>query len=374
MGGAAALIPGIVGIAGGEYAGYKKRQGEEEMQRRQAASLGRFLDPNLEAQPVRNSMGIGAPNIEQRQALAPDMMGGDATRRAIQARTPDARLNRFALEQYLTGNKAIANKLIEQRLVPGQKKYINIMDQNSGAISSIPEDQPIPFGFAIAGEAKQPEGFKVGATRDVKRGNEVVTEEWDGTKFVEIARGSAFAPQKGETPFNPLDPKVIRAEEDKAMDLFKVASAELREVQSSHKVLTGLLDQGTALSITYAIKGLERAFEPGTIVRPADVQAISDAQGLIDQLNSLKEKYKTGIPANDPLIQQIRNVANSLYLSKQQSYADYVRSYEPTLKERGVDIMKVAPLLRLTPAPPYVPTMEVPKGGPGVATQVTRSK
>lgn len=373
MGGAAALIPGIVGIAGGEYAGYKKRQDEEEMQRRQAASLGRFLDPNLEMQPVRNSMGIGAPNIEQRQALAPDMMGGDATRRAIQARTPDARLNRFAFEQYLAGNKAIANKLIEQRLVPGQTENINIINTKTYEISSIPKNQPIPPGFAIAGNAEPPKPDK---PSDFQLGFADWQKLHPGGTILQYRAAEAAATRapKDETPFNPLDPKVIRAEEDKAMDLFKVASAELRDVQSSHKVLTGLLDQGTALSITYAIKGLERAFEPGTIVRPADVQAISDAQGLIAQLDSLKEKYKTGIPANDPLIQQIRNVANSLYLSKQQSYADYVRSYEPTLKERGVDIMKVAPLLKLTPAPPYVPIMPLPKGGPGAVTQVTRSK
>jgi hypothetical protein len=368
MGAAAALIPGIVGIAGGEYAGYKKRQGEEEMQRRQAASLGRFLDPNLEMQPVRNSMGIGAPNIEQRQALAPDMMGGDATRRAIQARTPDARLNRFALEQYLTGNKAIANKLIEQRLVPGQKKYINIMDQKSGAISSIPEDQPIPFGFAIAGEAKQPEGFKVGATRDVRRGNEVVTEEWDGTKFVEIARGSAFAPP---VPKDITDVQIAR-EQSLSSEWNPVNNFVSDTYQSVQKVYS-LLESNDPVQLTYAVKGLEQAFEKGAIVRESDVNLIKAAQSKLNEFRTLLEGYKTGQPISEELKKGIASTADVLAKTVQASYADRVKAQQGRFNSMGVrgdNVTWASNLTFPTYNPKVVPTAGKPRTAESVVEKV----
>jgi len=115
MGGAAALIPGIVGIAGGEYAGYKKRQGEEEMLRNRIASAGRFLGE--EQQPQRNSMGVPAPNIEQRDPLAPGI-GGESTRRALDERSYSGMARNFAIEQAINGNLGPLNDMTKARMTP----------------------------------------------------------------------------------------------------------------------------------------------------------------------------------------------------------------------------------------------------------------
>lgn len=145
MGGAAALIPGIVGIAGGEYAGYKKRQGEEEMLRNRIASAGRFLGE--EQQPQRNSMGVPAPNIEQRDPLAPGI-GGESTRRALDERSYSGMARKFALEQAINGNVGPLNDMTKARMTPVDRDYGNspqkgidpktnrpglfIIDKNSG--------------------------------------------------------------------------------------------------------------------------------------------------------------------------------------------------------------------------------------------------
>lgn len=145
MGGAAALIPGIVGIAGGEYAGYKKRQGEEEMLRNRIASSGRFLGE--EQQPQRNSMGVPAPNIEQRNPLAPGI-GGESTRRALEERSNSGMARKFAIEQAINGNVGPLNDMTKARMTPVDRDYGNspqkgidpktnkpglfIIDKNSG--------------------------------------------------------------------------------------------------------------------------------------------------------------------------------------------------------------------------------------------------
>ena len=125
MGGAAALIPGIVGIAGGEYAGNKKRQGEEEMLRNRIASAGRFLGE--EQQPQRNSMGVPAPNIEQRNPLAPGI-GGESTRRALEERSNSGMARKFAIEQAINGNVGPLNDMTKARMTPEQYEPVSLAE------------------------------------------------------------------------------------------------------------------------------------------------------------------------------------------------------------------------------------------------------
>jgi hypothetical protein len=125
MGAAAALIPGIVGIAGGEYAGYKKRQSEEEMLRNRIASSGRFLGE--EQQPQRNSMGVPAPNIEQRNPLAPGI-GGESTRRALEERSDSGMARKWALEQAAFGDVGPLNAMTNARMTPEKITPISVVD------------------------------------------------------------------------------------------------------------------------------------------------------------------------------------------------------------------------------------------------------
>ena len=145
MGGAAALIPGIVGIAGGEYAGYKKRQGEEEMLRNRIASAGRFLGE--EQQPQRNSMGVPAPNIEQRNPLDPGI-GGESTRRALEERSNSGMARKFAIEQAINGNVGPLNDMTKARMTPEKYEPISLaegailIDKNGRTIASNPKNAP----------------------------------------------------------------------------------------------------------------------------------------------------------------------------------------------------------------------------------------
>lgn len=332
MGAAAALIPGIVGIAGGEYAGYKKRQSEEEMQRRQAASLGRFLDPNLEMQPVRNSMGIGAPNIEQRQSLAPDMMGGDATRRAIQARTPDARLNRFAFEQYLAGNKAIANKLIEQRLVPGQTEYINIMNTKTYEISSFPKNQPIPPGFAIAGNAEPPKPDK---PSDFQLGFADWQKLHPGGTILQYKAEEAAATRAPTAPLSTFDDESkLRSEFDRKTQDFTI----VRDAYSNISIVASDASPAGDLSLIFSYMKL---LDPTSSVKEGEYATAQNAASVPETVRAKFNKALKGETLTPSQRADFVKQSGNIYESKRKSFESESLRYTDLAKQYKLDPNKI---------------------------------
>jgi len=128
MGGAAALIPGIVGIAGGEYAGYKKRQQEAV----DKADMGQFAKSLLESQQ------------------GPDpRLGGDVPNPMMSANQLRAR----AAQRFPSYGEAIIKQDFEMRGKP--TKYVIYYDQAKGTRRPVPEGTPpnpneIPIGESDA--------------------------------------------------------------------------------------------------------------------------------------------------------------------------------------------------------------------------------
>lgn len=331
----ALVVPAVaaLGLGGGIQSGMRreKEANQNRLELTQLAQMGKY-DGN--ASTTKNPiLGRTSPQM---------------------ANSPQERLGRMA-----PTNSLVATALAKQNLdgIMGGNGFSGTLSPGQTAFNN---GRPVA---SLPSETKASEGYRPGQTREFQSGMNKITQEWDGTKWTTLGQGPAYkpdSPEKGPAPFNPNDPKVLRGEEDQFRNEFKPATQELQATQSSHKVLKGLLSQGTPLSVTYAVKALERAFEPGTIVRPQDIDAINNAQGLIAQLNANIEKYKTGIPANDPLRKQIEQVADSLLQSKQQAYNDYVSTYEPVLQSRGINLKAVAPLLSLPGPTPKEPSMSDP--------------
>jgi hypothetical protein len=128
MGAAAALIPGIVGIAGGEYAGYKNRQKEAV----DKADMGQFAKSLIESQQ------------------GPDpRLGGDVPNPMMSTNQLRAR----AAQRFPSYGESIIKQDLEMRGKPA--KYVIYYDQAKGTRRPVPEGTPpnpneIPIGESDA--------------------------------------------------------------------------------------------------------------------------------------------------------------------------------------------------------------------------------
>jgi hypothetical protein len=333
-GAAAPLILGGLGVGSGVYGRMQEQNKAQSQQQKQSALMADYLKPkNIGSQAFGQFNGNPQENAAR---LAAGLAG--------------------------LGNPALLDNLVQDQVKgayappPEPKVYKKdeiVVDPVTGEVirdfrpPPAPETDPNKVGFA------QWQAANPGK---------------NALEYVRLWSSAGRAPEEADKQFDPTDPQILRKEQDNFRAEFKPATQELQQTQSQHTILKNLLKQGTALSVTYAIKALERAFEPGAIVRPQDIEAINNAQGLIAQLEAKRMQYKNGIPASDPLRLQIEQAADSLLASKQKSYNDYVSTYSAILESRNINLKDVAPLLTLpgpTDAGPSSPGYDFGKAALG---------
>lgn len=370
MGAAAALIPGIAGIAGGQYMKNREENQQADMMRNRIASAGRFL--GQEQLPQVNSMGVRPPVQTQ---LEPGI-GGDATRRALEARSMSGKARQFAIEQASFGNSKPLEALVTSQMAPERDEtdYGNSPQEGINPLTGEIEQfvinkkngQKLWLGTKPAPKAA--EGFKVGATRDIRKGNETVTEEWDGTKFVEIARGSAFAPPA------PKDQSEEQMKREMALgaEWTPINNALNTSYQNVQKVYS-LLESGDPVALTYAIKALEQANEPGAIVRESDVDLIRAAQAKLNEWKAKMSQMTTGAPISVDMAKDIANAAGILATVSKKAYQDRVDAQSGRFKAYGVRPENVAWASTIS-LPQYNPKSAKPTGLPGPAVTVTEKR
>lgn len=122
--------------------------------------------------PNSGAMAPGGPA----PGAAPRLGMDDATRARY---TTDAMGGPLAQFQQMMAQKTASNA--PYSLTPGEVRF-----QGGKQIASAP--------FAPK------EGFKVGQTREFQRGDQKVTQQWDGTQWADLAQGAAFAPKDPEKP------------------------------------------------------------------------------------------------------------------------------------------------------------------------------
>jgi len=98
-------------------------------------------------------------------------------------------------------NPQLKQQLLAQALGPEQALRMRLQnEQQANAPFNLgPNEQRFQGGKSVASNLITPkaETFKVGATREFQRGNQKVTQEFDGTAWKDIASGAAFKPDDG---------------------------------------------------------------------------------------------------------------------------------------------------------------------------------
>jgi hypothetical protein len=279
MGAAAALIPGIVGIGAGEYMKRQEAEKGREMQARQASAIGRFLDPASDVAGM-SPFGTRGP-----MPANPNVMDGEATRRAQAAQSPQGTMARFAREMLAAGNSAPANALVQQRFAsPAQQEFTNIYSPKTRESRSYPKGMQLPDGFIDIGDKAPPEAPKM--TMDDKW-LEVAGGDVEKAVRMKAAAESSGQPNRPSAPagytFQPdgsLVPMVGGPADEKRKGLIAADRATIRATSQSADRAISAID-GVLNS-----KDLSRVLGPFDARFPALTEKTGKIQGEIDNIKS----------------------------------------------------------------------------------------
>lgn len=132
-------------------------------------------------------------------------------------------------------NPTLLAEYAKTSIIPKERKYEKVGDQLID-VTATP---------TVAYTAPQQPAFKIGQTRDFRRGNEIITQEFqpDGT-WKEISTGSAFAPPQAAANVNvnlpPAEKTILEVDKDTLSGLTSNANAA-RSIATQTKTINSLI-------------------------------------------------------------------------------------------------------------------------------------
>ena len=161
---------------------YSMKSADRDNKQGEAAAIEQILS----ARKASQDPGLQQPNPGGPEAVGP-----------MPAPSTDQRRQMFVDE--LSKNPRLAP-------MAGKMALMEAMKEPAGPTVSKPGDVARNPDGSIAWQnpeaVDKPKPRAVGDTREVRRGGNVVTEEWDGSKYVKIGEGAAFAPERERQPNN----------------------------------------------------------------------------------------------------------------------------------------------------------------------------
>lgn len=201
--------------------------------------------------------------------------------------------------------------------------------------------------------AKPAEGFKIGATRDIKKGSSVETQEYqaDGT-WKTIATGDAFAPQQEQAPVEIDDPtsptgrrlvsrgqamnqpgpaqQSSQATANQLRDEFNKATEASRTVAMQYRNAVKSAASGSAAGDMGLIYSFMKALDPNSSVKEGEYAQGEDLAGSYGKFWQTYNKAKNG----EKLLPEVRSdILNQM----KNIYTTHIPTYEAA-KSRYSDI------------------------------------
>ena len=154
-------------------------------------------------------------------------------------------------------------------------------------------------------------------------------------------------------------------------DNFMKESAPYLEVRNATVNLMGALDRGTAVDQYAAVKMLEKALDPASIVRPEEQEAWGNLGSALDRAGTFVERLRSGKSLSPEQIRDIRTLALGIERQSYEMQAEREARYLDEITDIGLpdrfhDNFRLARPLEFQPQPAPVGE-QVPSSSPGVA-------
>jgi len=306
MGGAAALIPGIVGIAGGEYAGYKKRQDEAA----DKADMGQFAKSLLESQQ------------------GPDpRLGGDVPNPMMSANQLRAR----AAQRFPSYGEAIIKQDLEMRGKPA--KYVIYYDQANGTRRPVPEGTPpnpneIPIGESDAlPKTDKPSDFQLGFA-DWQKLN-------PGGTILQYRTAEAAATRAPTAPLSTFDDESkLRSEFDRKTQDFTI----VRDAYSNISIVASDASPAGDLSLIFSYMKL---LDPTSSVKEGEYATAQNAASVPETVRAKFNKALKGETLTPSQRADFVKQSGNIYESKRKSFESESLRYTDLAKQYKLDPNKI---------------------------------
>jgi hypothetical protein len=331
MGAAAALIPGIVGIGAGEYMKRQEAEKGREMQARQASAIGRFIDP---ASDVAGNTPFGTRGP---MPANPNVMGGEATRRAQAAQSPQGTMARFAREMLAAGNAAPANALVQQRFAPerAEADYGNAPQEGINPETGQPEQYLIDkrtgrqvwLGTKPVPKTEKPSDYVI-------RFNDWKSRNPNGTMMQFDATQAALGREPKEPKSTFDDEGKLRGEFDKKTQDFTI----VRDAYSNISTVASDASPAGDLSLIFSYMKL---LDPGSTVREGEYATAQNAASVPETIRAKFNKAIEGETLTPSQRADFVKQAGNIYASKKKSFDAELSRYQGLAKQYGLDPTKI---------------------------------
>jgi hypothetical protein len=229
---------------------------------------------------------------------------------------------------------------------------------------------------ALAQRAKGPQAPK---TRELKIGNEVVTEEMDPAtgEWRVIARGGRFAPPQNinvnTTDPNALPLDIAKFERDLAGDWEKNTQSASDAIRVHQTITTGL-QANNGLGDLAAIYGFVKSLDPGSVVREGEIDLMNSAKSIVEQMKGTAERAQRGNLFTPEMRARMQMLSDQLLAISQQSYARGEQSFQRRLESmqtRGLNIDPQSVMSRRVNFP-QTGTQQIEEGLRGMGERLSR--
>lgn len=221
-------------------------------------------------------------------------------------------------------------KLREQFTPQGDKWLGSTVTDRDGNVWGISERG----GFQKAPFQAKPEAPKAPTTRTLKVGGREVTQEWDGSRWNNIAE----APREIQKPEKPdgLDLKERAQIEQSYRKEFTGLNTAYNEIKRARGNILTSLGQNSAAGDLAAATSLMKMLDPGSVVRESELTMAQNATGAIDRMYNYAQMIANGQRLNPQQRAEYVKLANELFSSADSEYNNRRQEYSRIAMDYGL--------------------------------------
>ncbi len=172
--------------------------------------------------------------------------------------------------------------------------------------------------------------FKVGSTREIKRGGKNVTEEFDGTSWKQIAEAPAWKPDEAPKADTFGDASKLRGEFDAKTKDFSV-------VRDAYSKMVEVAKEPSAAGDMSLIYGFMKLNDPGSTVREGEFATAQNSGGVDDRVRAAYNNVLRGERFNPNQRADFLKQAGAIYSSQEKQFKREFNRYSDLAKQFKAD-------------------------------------
>jgi hypothetical protein len=294
------------GLAGMQLGGVEGR--ERALAQRSEAGRQREMDQLFEFVNQKPTQGPGMPQMDDEGNPMPGNMEQTAARRMELARMMMGAKNPMLQKVAFASLTAQPKEEEAFTLKPGERRF-----KGDRVVAEVPE-------------AEKREGPKLGQLRERIQGEQMIQEEWDGSRWTQIGGGGRWNPKAGTT-VNVNGPKENFKNEKTLRDEFTEASKPFVKIRDAYsQVKDALSGDITAPATLAGATKFMKMLDPESVVRESELNMALKSSGMLDRFTNLHNIVAKGqvlTPAQAKEIQRIAGVLYGTAESQQKKVGDY---------------------------------------------------